>query len=432
MKKKPLKITNKLYFIPLIYGIGFFLLSVITSHFTLNLLPFLFTDQVFLSQFFLTLIGGLLTMLTITFSTMMVVLTLYSNQLSPRTLQDFLKNRTTTHVLGFFIGGLVYTSSALFFSQRYNGMESVVPFIGVLIFLISLALFAYFIYFVAKEVQVNHYIQRIEKQIERMIDTALEESIDFDTIGEHELESLELNEKDKIIFKADTAGYIANYNIKGLLDYAEEHQLLIETIPFLGNYVSKGDVLLHVYGEGSSDMLEDLKPMISLEDEPNTKEDIDSNIKKITEVAVKALSPGYNDPNTAIFCISRIAYLLKKESRIIETRKYTNDKDDIILLYSNKSFDQALMHNYAQILYYGGHDLYVFIALIKACNMIARQNTYEIRVAVKDFATYILQGPYYDSFQEYEKSTIQSFIQTLADTLNVSVKKLTTKPGENA
>ncbi|NDL67053.1 DUF2254 family protein [Anaerotalea alkaliphila] len=53
-------------------------------------------------------------MLTISFSTMMVVLTIYGGQFSPRTLQDFLEKRMTQRILGYFMGVLVFSIFALF------------------------------------------------------------------------------------------------------------------------------------------------------------------------------------------------------------------------------------------------------------------------------------------------------------------------------
>jgi uncharacterized membrane protein len=424
MKSKKLKaLTKKLYFIPLLYGIFFILLSLITISINISFLSFLNRGSDFLSELFLVLIGGLLTMLTITFSTMMVVLTLYSNQLSPRTLQDFLNNRITKHVLGFFIGGLVYSISSLFLAKQYDYFSSLIPFVGLIIFLVSLGLFAYFIHFVAKEVQVNHYIQGIEQKIDKMIDEALKTSIDFDTIKENELESLKLDEKDKVLIKAESPGYITNYDIEKLLAFAVNKNTLIETKPFLGNYVSKGDVLLHVYSETlSEEDIASLQKHIRIEDELSQTEDIDNNIKKITEVAIKALSPAINDPETAIFCISRIAYLLHKEAQIIETRKYVQN-DEIQLIYSNKSFDQTLATHYIQIIQYGGNDIQVFIALIKALTRIAKNNNYEIRLALHNFIKHLLSSKAYQSFTDYEVAIIKNHLETFEDATNIKINR---------
>jgi uncharacterized membrane protein len=423
--KEPLKkISRKLYFTPLLYGLAFIALSFITIHVDATQIAFLNRNSDFLTQLFLVLIGGLLTMLTITFSTMMVVLTLYSNQLSPRTLQDFLNNRTTKHVLGFFIGGLAYSITSLYLAKQYNDFDSLIPFIGVLIFIVSLALFAYFIHFVAKEVQVNHYVQRIEMKIDAMIDGALETSIDFEGIKDNELDNLELDKKDKQTIKAESSGYVTNFDVEKLLKYAIDHHTLIETKPFLGSYVSKGDVLLNVYSPSINEQdYKTLFGLVVIEDEPSQDEDIDNNIKKITEVALKALSPGINDPETAIFCISRIAYLLHKEARIIETRKYENN-NDIKLIYSNKSFDQALFTHFIQIIQYGGHDIQVFISVIKALTRIAKGHHYEIRIALNSFLEHMLSSSAYQSFTTYEIEILNKHIKTFEDTVGMNVQNI--------
>lgn len=74
----------------------------------------LYTSRTMGSIILSTILGSLLTMLTITFSIMMVVLTIYGNQLSPRSLQDFLEKRLTLRILSYFIGALIFTIISLF------------------------------------------------------------------------------------------------------------------------------------------------------------------------------------------------------------------------------------------------------------------------------------------------------------------------------
>src|SRR5699024_11855333 len=55
-----------------------------------------------------SLVTAILTMTTISFSTIMVVLTTYSAQFSPRTLQDFMRSRVTHQVLGVDCFGFIF------------------------------------------------------------------------------------------------------------------------------------------------------------------------------------------------------------------------------------------------------------------------------------------------------------------------------------
>ncbi|MFP4199371.1 MAG: DUF2254 family protein, partial [Halanaerobium sp.] len=94
-------IENKIYFIPSIYAISATLLSFLVifieyrySSQLVDVLPSYFFTSYDLSKTILsTIAGSLFAMITVSFSTIMVVLTMYSSQFSPRTMQDFLKNK---------------------------------------------------------------------------------------------------------------------------------------------------------------------------------------------------------------------------------------------------------------------------------------------------------------------------------------------------
>ena len=96
-----ISLRSKLYLIPVIYTVIFIIIALFINFIdniycitlTTNLPSFLFTTRELGVTIFSVEVGSLATMLTITFSTMMVVLTIYGNQLSPRTLQDFLEKK---------------------------------------------------------------------------------------------------------------------------------------------------------------------------------------------------------------------------------------------------------------------------------------------------------------------------------------------------
>ncbi|YBZ95759.1 DUF2254 domain-containing protein [Bacillus sp. AK031] len=77
-------------------------------------LPDFMMTQIDLAQTVLsTIAGSLLAMTTFTFSTVMVVLTTYSSQFSPRALKNFVNDNTTLRGLGIFMGGFIYSITAL-------------------------------------------------------------------------------------------------------------------------------------------------------------------------------------------------------------------------------------------------------------------------------------------------------------------------------
>jgi uncharacterized membrane protein len=116
MKNHPmlLMLRSHFWFIPALYGtfsiIAAGISVYIDSHSNYDLFPDLLLVNLSLAQTLLsTITSSLLTMTTISFSTIMVVLTTYLSQFSPRTMQDFLTDVHTQRILGVFIGGFVYS-----------------------------------------------------------------------------------------------------------------------------------------------------------------------------------------------------------------------------------------------------------------------------------------------------------------------------------
>lgn len=92
-------VRDSFWFLPMIYGIFSIISVILMTIADFYLLPLIqdfvpnivLTNQDIASSLYSALITAILTMTTISFSTIMVVLTTYTTQFSPRTLQDFMK-----------------------------------------------------------------------------------------------------------------------------------------------------------------------------------------------------------------------------------------------------------------------------------------------------------------------------------------------------
>lgn len=67
--------------------------------------------------------AAFITISTFTFSTTMVVITMYSSQFTPRVVENFLNNETTMKSFGVFLSGFIYSIVTLLFLTN-TGEES--------------------------------------------------------------------------------------------------------------------------------------------------------------------------------------------------------------------------------------------------------------------------------------------------------------------
>ncbi len=305
-----LAIRSKLYFIPAAYSLVFAILAL--AFYLLDhaaglqlaiLLPdFLLSSREVGAAIITTTVGSLLTMLTITFSIMMVVLTIYGNQLSPNSLQDFLEKRVTLRILGYFIGALVFSIISVFTvkSEQYSN-PVLSPLACIILLVIAVVLFAYFIHFIAKSIQVTIYIQTLVNETADRIDKTYK-AVDSDPAIQHgSLDEVQkILDSESIVIEADKSGFVQHYDEKKLFALAKEHHLVVNCVNMLGQHVLEGEPLLKIYkGEKLEQMagLDDLKKqmldLVLIGDETNLYEDIGAGSRKLVEIAVKALSPGH-------------------------------------------------------------------------------------------------------------------------------------------
>lgn len=150
-----LSLLHSFWFFPFLYGIAGIVLAFITItidfSFTKQQLhaiapEVLVPDAELSAKILSALTTATLTMTTISFSTIMVVLTTFSSQFSPRTLQNFIADRKAQNILAIFISGFIYDLVAFLQLKSPDGESLfVTPVFAVLIAIIGAAAFIYFI-----------------------------------------------------------------------------------------------------------------------------------------------------------------------------------------------------------------------------------------------------------------------------------------------
>jgi uncharacterized membrane protein len=103
-------------------------------------------------------------------------------------------------------------------------------------------------------------------------------------------------------------GYLQQIAAEALMDLAAEKDLLLRLECRPGHYLVKGRVMVMVWpGDRVTDTLvEEINAAFVLGDQRTATQDAEFSFKQLVEIAVRALSPGINDPFTAIACVDRL------------------------------------------------------------------------------------------------------------------------------
>ena len=431
-------IENKIYFIPSIYAISATIISFIVifiehqySQSLVNVLPgFFFTSYDLSKTILSTIAGSLFSMITVSFSTIMVVLTMYSSQFSPRTMQDFLKNKVTLKVLGVFIAGFIYSIlTLLFINDSLQGSgESIIfsAMIGVIIAIVCLGYFVYFIHHAANSVQVNLLIESLKEEVIEIVDKLEERNNNNDQIRNKAPDNLkERLDRESCDVHPQASGYIQAIFDLELTELADEHDIIIRAEKMIGDYVTENTVVFELWQlneeaerlseEELEEIREKIRANLVISNERSKKNDIEFGLLKLTEVALRAISPGINDPNTAIFCINQLGWVLSRIAVAnIENTYYYNDKDELCFILEDISFWDLLYKTFYQLSHYGNQDVSVAGSIIDALIIIAEGSPAEIKEQVWKFSHYVLGGFDKNVLEQEDKKFLNHKIYRLA------------------
>jgi uncharacterized membrane protein len=174
----------------------------------------------------------------------------------------------------------------------------------------------FFIHHVATSIQASRIIANVAEDLEGAIDRLFPEAIGEDS-ATAEPDGASPDEPDVIEegsreVRATTTGYVQAIDAQGLMDVARERNVVVRVRARPGAFVRKEQALLTVgpappHGDGGDTPFQQV--FIIGSDRTGTQ-DVTFFIDQLVELAVRALSPGINDPGTARLCIDRLEQAL--------------------------------------------------------------------------------------------------------------------------
>jgi len=267
-----------------------------------------------------TVAGSMMTIVSVTFSITIVALQLASSQFGPRLLRNFMADRGNQMAMGVFIATFTY---CLLILRSVNGTESerFVPHISVsvalLLTLLSLGVLIYFIHHAAESIQAENVIAAVSLDLHHQI-----ERLYPNRIGHEPPEAAARGndspivptrlEKDGRSIASKRSDYVQAIDIDRILQLAAKRDLVVSVRLRPGKFSIEGGELARAWPAERVDneSAETIRTAFYFGTRRSLPQDVEFAIDQLVEVAVRALSPGINDPFTAITCIDRLGAAL--------------------------------------------------------------------------------------------------------------------------
>ncbi len=301
-----------------------------------------------------TFIGGLISIMVFSFSLVMILLNQASSNFSPRLLPGLISNRRHQVILGIYNATLLYCIFTLV-SIAPDGDKYQMPgfsvLLGIIFMTLSLGAFIYFIHSISQQIQVSTIMEKIfKKSQERLLKLIDDEKYQDTKFGD-------TSNWDTIMSSKN--GYMQDVRLKNLASLAEEHKLKIEIVPIKGVYILKGIPVLKYSGNIDDDIKKELLETVIFSQNELIEDNYVLAFKQITEIALKAMSPGINDPGTCINAIDFLTELFALRLTKKDKSFYFNEADEAIIYIKTVSFEELLYNVMAAMRTYCKHDIIV-------------------------------------------------------------------------
>jgi uncharacterized membrane protein len=237
------------------------------------------------------------------FSITIAALSLAAGQMGPRLLRNFMRDRGNQVTLGFFLGTFSYALMVLR-SVRTAAEGDFVPHlalgVGILLAFLCVATLVYFVGHVAGRINVDTVIELVSEDAQTAIrrlatDERAAPALDPCWNGEPIID--------------ERRGYLQQLDADGLADWAAAHKTAIRLLVRPGDYVFPGAPIAL-----ADPPVEGIEAAIAnataLGHQRGSAADLEFAVRQMVEVAVRALSPGINDPHTAISVVDRLGAAL--------------------------------------------------------------------------------------------------------------------------
>jgi uncharacterized membrane protein len=263
-----------------------------------------------------TIATSMMTIAGVVFSMTLVALSLASSQFGSRLLRNFMRDTANQVVLGVFVATFLYCILVLRAVRRADEslfVPQVAVAVGVVLAVASIAMLVYFIHHVATSIQADQVIERVgaeaSQTIERMFPQRIGRPV-REAAGGAAATGAPEGESRAIPAAGD--GYLQRVDIDALLAVAAREDLVVRLCHRPGDYLVAGTAVAWAWpGERVDDAIAaELAGAFASGAERTPAQDLRFCLQQLVEIAVRALSPGVNDPYTALASIDRIASAL--------------------------------------------------------------------------------------------------------------------------
>lgn len=322
-----------------------------------------------------TVAGSMITVAGVTFSLTILAVSYATSHFGPRLLDNFMRDRANQVTLGTFLATFLYCLLVLRTvrsgSDIFDPGEDAalfVPHLSVLLAvamtLASVGVLIYFIHHIPESIHISNVLNRISNEFSSKIKDLYPESLGE---GARELEQeLEHPSVEGDSIRADRSGYLQGIDETQLMEACKSCDAVLQLHVRPGDYLLVGQQLATLSFQSQADRSKQercesaIRGSFAIGVTRTPTQDIRFIISQFFEIAVRALSPGVNDPLTAIQCIDQLCTgLVELSERALPPRFRKDDEGRLRVITTETTWNEIVDESLRRLIPYARRDVNV-------------------------------------------------------------------------
>lgn len=340
--------------------------------------------------------GSTMTVVSVTFSVMVVALTVSSQHFGPRLLTSFMRDHVSQLVLGTFTGTFTYCLIVLRTVQgEGDGYSVFVPHLAVTVALaltlLSVSMLILYVHHIATSMQVSEITASVARDLERTV-----ERLYPDIIG-HSVDPPARQPPpvptEAYTVPAPRSGYLQEVDSDGLLSLACAADTVVWLLVRPGDFLVEGAPIgaLSPVPADAPGAARRMRDALVVGTDRTARQDADFAVQQLVEVALRALSPGVNEPFTALTCIDRLGQgLTRLTTRTIPSAIRSDEQGDIRVITEPRTFVELVASAFEPIARFSGKNPAIAERLFETLGALGRvARRAEDRAAIAEVAEFV-------------------------------------------
>ena len=311
--------------------------------------------------------GAIITTLGLVLSITVLTLSIAASQFGQRLLRRYMRDRGTQVCIGIFAATFVFSLLTLLSVTSRPHESEYVPWLSIWISTVGaltcIIVLIYYINHVANSIQVNNVLADLSNDFRWAIHNLkpADKQLSLPVLSPN------------LCIQAVATGYIQSIDYVALTKTVSECGAVTRFLFRPGEFIVKGATL--AVAETPEPQGQRLRgafaQAVRIGLRRTLRQDPEFAIAQILEIALRAMSPAINDPNTAVACVHWLSDALRIQAKTPQNSGHADHRGVVRVMEKVQDLEQAVASAYDPIRYVARNSPTLSIAILNSIGLIA-------------------------------------------------------------